>query len=166
MHTFVDNANRTWTVAINVATIKRVQGRLNINLCQLIDDGLKPLAKLVSDPIQLVDVLYCLCQDEAQARNVSDEDFGRAMAGDVLEMAELAFLDELVAFFRNAHLRNLLAKVLAEGRQVGTILLQKAEEHLATFDANRLANKLLNSSGTAPASSASIPDLSPCANSA
>ncbi len=31
MHSFQDNAVRTWTVAINVALVKRVRGLLDLN---------------------------------------------------------------------------------------------------------------------------------------
>ncbi len=65
MKTFTDNAGRTWTVSINVAAIKRVRGLLDVDLYKLVDDGFQPLSKLVSDPVQLADVLYCLCKDEA-----------------------------------------------------------------------------------------------------
>ena len=98
MHTFTDNAGRTWTVAINVAAVKRVRGLVNIDLYKLVDDGFKPLGELVADPVQLADVLYCLCKDEADARNVSDEDFGRALYGDAITLAAEAFVEELIDF--------------------------------------------------------------------
>ena len=102
MHTFTDNADRTWTVAINVAAIKRVRGLVQVDLYKLIDDGFKPLAELIADPVRLADVLYCLCKDEADARQVSDEDFGRALAGDAITLAADAFVEELIDFFPDA----------------------------------------------------------------
>jgi hypothetical protein len=58
MRTFTDNAGRTWIVQVNVAAIKRVRGLLGVDLYKLLDDGFQALAKLVSDPVQLADVLY------------------------------------------------------------------------------------------------------------
>jgi hypothetical protein len=49
VRTFNDNAGRTWTIAINVAAIKRVRGLLNVNLYKLVDDGFKPLGALVGE---------------------------------------------------------------------------------------------------------------------
>lgn len=67
-----------------------------IDLYQLVNDGFTSLAKLVSDPVQLADVLYCLCKVEAEARQVSDEDFGRGLAGDAITLAADAFVEELI----------------------------------------------------------------------
>ena len=78
MHSFVDNSRRTWEVAINVAAVKRIRGLLGIDLYALVDDGFKSLSKLVSDPVTLADVLYCLCKDQADKQSITDEDFGRA----------------------------------------------------------------------------------------
>src|ERR1043165_6369596 len=105
MHTFKDNADRTWTVAINVTALKRVRDLVHVDLYKLVDQGLKPLADLVSDPVQLADVLYCLCKDEADSRQVSDEDFGRALGGDAILLAAVAFVEELVVFFPRARAR-------------------------------------------------------------
>ncbi|SRR5579875_2123134 len=166
MHTFTDNAGRVWTIAVNVATIKRVQGLLKVNLYKLLDDNFKGLGELLGDIIQLVDVLYCLCKEEAEARKVSDEDFGRAMFGDVIHQATEAFLEELIDFFPDPKVRRSLRKIIAESRRVRGRMLDRAEQVLEGFDADREANKLLRSFGIAPESSESTPDPSPSGNSA
>ncbi len=84
-------------------------------LYQVVDDGLQALGKLVSDPVRLADVLYCLVKDEADARQVSDEDFGRALAGDAITAAAEAFVEELIDFFPDARVRAGLRQV-AHGR--------------------------------------------------
>lgn len=165
MHSFRDNAGRTWTVVINVAVVKRVRGLVNIDLYKLIDDGFKPLGALVADPVQLADVLYCLCKDEADAKSVSDEDFGRALAGDAITLAADAFVEELIDFFPDARARASLTKVLAAGRKVRDRLLVHAETVIETLDPAAEANKLIASFGNSPASSASTPAPSPSANS-
>ena len=166
MHTFTDNAGRVWTIAVNVATIKRVQGLLKVNLYKLLDDNFKGLGELLGDIIQLVDVLYCLCKEEAEARKVSDEDFGRALAGDAITLATDAFLEELIDFFPEARARSSLRKIVVESRKVRDRLMGQAEKVLETFDADREANRLLRSFGIAPESSESTPALSPSGNSA
>src|SRR5262245_29421790 len=118
MHTFNDNAGRNWTVAINVAAVKRVRGLVGVDVYKLVDDGFKPMAALLSDPVQLVDVLYCLCKEEADARKVSDEDFGRALGGDAIHHAAEAFVEELIDFFPNAQARAGLKRVVAAGKKV------------------------------------------------
>jgi hypothetical protein len=149
-----------------VATIKRVQGLLKINLYKLLDDNFKGLGELLGDIIQLVDVLYCLCKEEAEARKVSDEDFGRAMFGDAIHQATEAFLEELIDFFPDPKVRRSLRKIIAESRKVRGRMLDRAEQVLESFDADREANRLLRSFGIAPESSDSTPALSPSGNSA
>ena len=165
MHTFADNAGRVWTIAINVSAIKRVRALVNVDLYKLIDDNFKGLGDLLGDIVKVVDVLYCLCKEEADAKNVSDEDFGRAMFGDALHRAIDAFLEELVDFFPDPRARSNLRKLLAEGKKVRDRMMDRAEQVLASFDADREANKLFASFGTAPESSESTPAPSPSANS-
>jgi hypothetical protein len=165
MRTFVDNAGRTWTVAINVAAIKRVRGFLSLDLNTLVDDGFRPLAKLVSDPVRLADVLYCLCKEDADTKQISDEDFGRALAGDAITLAADAFVEELIDFFPDARARAGLRKVIDHAEKVREKLLDHAEKVLATIDPDREAKGLIASFGNSRGSSASIPDPSPSANS-
>jgi hypothetical protein len=161
MHSFVDNAGRTWVIAINVAAVKRVRGLVGIDLYSLIDDGFKPLSELVADPVRLADVLYCLCKDEADARNISDEDFGRALYGDAITMAADAFVEELIDFFPDARTRTSLRKVVAAGRKVRGKLLDHAETVLDQLDPEAEAQKLIASFGSSPGSSGSTPGPSP-----
>jgi hypothetical protein len=165
VHSFRDNAGRAWAVAINVAAVKRVRGLVGVDLYKLVDDGFKPLAALVADPVQLADVLYCLCKDEADAKSVSDEDFGRALAGDAITLAADAFVEELIDFFPDARARASLTKVLAAGRKVRDKLLDHAETVIEGLDTDAEARKLIASFGKSPASSASTPAPSPSANS-
>lgn len=164
MHTFRDNAGRTWTVAINVTAIKRVRGMLGIDLFTLIDDGFKPLNKLLSDPVQLADVLYCLCKDEADARQITDEEFGRGLAGDAILMAAEAFMAELADFFPEARMRACLRNVLNAGRIAKDKLIDYLEKLIEQIDPEREARTLIASYGKSPASSDSIRAPSPSEN--
>ena len=74
------------------------------------------LEQLANDPVLLVDVLYAVCKSEADSKNVSDEDFGRAMAGDAIEHATAALLDEIIDFFPEAK-RQVFSKILSATRR-------------------------------------------------
>jgi hypothetical protein len=166
MHSFKDNADRTWTIAINVTAMKRVRGLVGVDLYKLVDNGFKALGELFGDPVKLVDVIYCLCKDEADAKSISDEDFGRAMAGDAITLATDAFVEELIDFFPDPKARNSLRKIMSESRKVRDKLLANAEAMAQKIDAEREANKLMRSFGIVPESSESIPAPSPSASSA
>jgi len=165
MKTFTDNAGRTWTVAINVAAVKRVRGLLGVNLYGLIDDKFAGLAKLLADPCDLVDVLYVLCKDEADAKGVTDVDFGRAMAGDAIDHATDAFLAEFTDFFPDPRVRAGLSTVIAKGRIVRDRMMDRMTATLETIDPAAVAETLIGSSGNAPASSGSTRGRSRSANS-
>jgi len=153
MHSFVDNSRRTWEIAINVAAVKRIRGLLGIDLYALVDDGFKSLSKLVSDPVTLADVLYCLCKEQADKQSISDEDFGRALAGDAITHAADAFVEELIDFFPDARARASLRKAIEAGKTVRDKVLSHAEKILDSIDPETEAKKWISSSGTWPESS-------------
>ena len=161
MKTFADNAARTWTVQVNVDAIKRVRDLAGVNLLEVIEGKL--LDRLVSDPVLLCDVIYAVCKPEADAKNVVDADFGRAMAGDAIDAATTALLEELVDFFPQAR-RKVLGKALGKLKALETAALNAVETRLDSPELERrLAAELQKltelpvpgtSSGAAPASSA------------
>jgi len=110
MKTFADNAGRTWTVALNVDALKRVRSLCDVDLMQIVSDGGKLLDRLMADPVLLCDVIFALCKEEAETKGISDTDFGKAMAGDPIEHATQALLEELVDFFPNRTQREVLGK--------------------------------------------------------
>ncbi len=127
MKTFNDNAGRTWTVAVNVECIKRVKTLLSVNLLDAIEGKL--IEQLVSDPVLLCDVIYAICKPEADTKEVSDEEFGRAMAGDAIDNATTALLEELVDFFPSGK-RQVLAKALAKLKTFQTKAVETASKRL------------------------------------
>jgi hypothetical protein len=167
MKTFADNAGRTWTLQINVDAIKRVRDLAQVNLLEVVEGKL--LERLISDPVLLCDVIYCVCKPEADAKQISDEDFGRSMAGDAIEAATTALLEELIGFFPQAR-RKVLAKAMEKLRKLESAALTAVETRLDSPELERQLTdqlaKLMNeplqppsgSSGNAPASSGSTPD--------
>ncbi len=135
MKTFTDNTGRTWTLVVNVATIKRVRALCGVDLNSIVEveDG-KPSAKLLErlsgDPVLLVDVLYAVCRPECEQKGVSDEDFGAAMAGDAVEQATDALLDEIVDFFPAAK-RKAFQRILSASRRFGEAARRRLEATLA-----------------------------------
>ncbi len=158
MKTFKDNADRTWTVTINVDAIKRVRSLLDIDLMQAVEGKL--IERLIGDPVLLCDIIYCVCKEDADAKGITDEEFGRAMAGDAIELATTAMLEELVDFFPQGK-RQLLTKALAKLETLQETMLTVVSERLDSpeLDAELLAElrKLGDSSGDLRASSDSIP---------
>jgi hypothetical protein len=161
MHSFVDNEKRTWEISINVTAVKRIRGLMGVDLYALVDDGFKSLSKLVSDPVTLADVLYCLCKDQAEKQSITDEEFGRALAGDAITLAADAFVEELIDFFPDVRARASLRKAIEAGKAVRDKVLNHAEKLLESINPETEAQKWISSSGTWPESSGATQDHSP-----
>jgi len=160
MKTFNDNAGRTWTVSITVDAIKRVRGLLDVDLLEVV--GGKLIDRLITDPVLLCDIVYAVCKPEADAQDVSDEDFGRAMAGDAIEHATTALLEELVSFSPSPRDRANLKRVLVTTHRVMDKARDLVEQKIESGELDRIAEEALqghagSSSGSSPVSSASIP---------
>jgi hypothetical protein len=127
MKTFKDNAGRTWTVDVNIATVKRVKSLLKIDLLDVVEGKL--LDELSLNPVLLCDVVYAICKPDADKQNIDDEQFGYAMAGDAVELATTALLEELVDFFPDAK-RRVLRKAMNKFKRVQMKALDVADKHL------------------------------------
>ena len=151
MRTFQDRAGRTWSVAVNVDAVKRVRSLLSVDLLEL-GEG-KLLEKIAADDVMLVDIIYVLVKPEADTQKVTDVDFGRAMAGDAIDTAWKAFLEELSDFFRSPAKRRVLRKALAKLDVFETKAMDFAEKRLDSLDLERQLDEALNASGSSSTSS-------------
>ena len=61
-------------------------------------------------------MLYAVCKPQADERGVSDEEFGRSMAGDAIESATVALLEDIVGFCPSPRDRAALGRVLTAMR--------------------------------------------------
>ncbi|MBE3133406.1 MAG: hypothetical protein IMZ55_08020 [Acidobacteria bacterium] len=146
MKTFTDSQGRTWNVVVNVSAIKRVRDLLGVDLLDVANGEL--LSRLADDPCLLVDVLFALCKPEADAKGVSDEDFGRGMVGGVLDEASAALMKELLDFFPSAQ----------RARALGRMARKITEQGAAVAEAAAAIQSMPGaSSGNSPASAASTP---------
>ena len=154
MHTFNDTLGRTWTVTITVDAIRRVRSLLDINLLDAIEGKL--LERLVMDPVLLCDILFALVQPEAQVKNISDEEFGKSLGGDVLDHATTALLEELVDFFPSAR-RTVFRKALVKLKRLEGMAIETANQRLESDELERKMAAALNSVSTSGDSSGNSP---------
>lgn len=174
MSSFKDTTGRQWLVDITINEVRRVKSLAKLDLLDL-ENG-RSLQALANDPVLLVDVLYILCQDQAQREGLTDEQFGRIFRGDVIESATEALFEALVNFFPPQR-QTLLRKVMEMAKAMGQKERQMVETYLESpliqqaFDKEleKLERKLKglltagNSSTTSPESSESTPESSPSA---
>ena len=158
MRTFKDCEGRTWSVTLNVLQMKRIRANLGVDLVNVIalDAGGKVKVDLVdriaSDPCLLVDILWVCVEEEAKAAGVTDEQFGRSLAGDAIEDATRAFLDELVDFFPGAK-RLFLKKAVELSRKYAGEMTVALEKALEDPELERRVEESMRSSASSPESS-------------
>jgi len=162
MATFEDTQQRTWSVAINVSTIKRVKEMLGIDLLEFTDADKNLLLRLAADPVMLVDVLYVTCKPQADELGISDIKFGEAMAGDVIEAATRVFLEELANFTPNPRDRQRMHRALGKLNgwleKTHDVLDRKLDDPRLDQKVDSALAKLGDSFTSAPESAASTPD--------
>lgn len=128
MSSFTDESDRKWVLRVDVAAIKSVRDALKFNLGDL-GETADNFLRLADDPCLLCDVLYLLCEDQAKERNISDTDFGRLLAGDVIFNATVALEEAITDFFPQAK-RSLLQRLRKKTDRVQTMGINLVSEKL------------------------------------
>ena len=166
MKAFTDAKGRSWEIELNIRQMKRVRDILGVDLVNVIQAGkdgavaTDTLDRVANDPILLVDILWVLCEGQAKAAGVTDDDFGSSLAGDSISDATKAFLDELVDFFPGAR-RLFLKKAVDLARKYETENLEVLEKALASPEFEERLKTSLIPPAASRESAESIPTPSP-----
>ena len=97
---FTDERGRVWRIELNYSLAKRLRDVTGLDFVNY-QDGKALLAIHDSDE-KLVQVLWLLCEPQAQAAGVSEEEFGAGLGGDALEQGIEALEQALLNFSRPA----------------------------------------------------------------
>lgn len=155
MASFSDKSGRVWQVAIDVASLKQVRVLTGVEIGKLADKNFAGLAELFADVERLVNVLYVLCREQADAAGVNDEAFGRGLGGDQFEKASDAFYEAFTDFCRSQS-RTLLRELATKGKEFATKATEAALTELRALKVESLLTSK-ESVGNSPASSALTP---------
>lgn len=142
MAQFTDASGRSWQVSINVYALKQLRDVLKLDMLQANANGEDGLQRLIQDPILLIDALYVICKTQCDLAKITDEDFGRLMAGDVLQNATAAFMDAYADFFPGAR-RSTIQKMVGKLREVDTLLTTNASAKIDAIDVQAMVDRVL-----------------------
>ena len=145
MASFRDTSERSWDFSITVSSIKRVRSLVGVDLMDMVDGKL--VEEFLTDPVLLVDALYALCKPQADDLGVSDEEFGEAMSGDVIDHATKALILELIRFFPNTRDRKNLKRVMETTWEVMERARDVVEERFNNGELDRIADQAVKSLG-------------------
>lgn len=143
---FRDGLNRPWTVAITVASAKRVLAMVkvkdeqgNLTPFDLVDAGSISLTMTVlsSRYLAICETMYALCQPQVQKLGLDEGQFYEGLTGDSLADATRVIEDELINFFP-PRLRKVVGTMFRKGAEVQAEVYEKAEADLEKLDASQL----------------------------
>ena len=115
--------------------------------------------RIVSDPILLCEIVYAVCKPDADAAGISDAQFAAAMAGDSIENATKALLEDIVNFPPNprdrARLTRVLSKTWAAVDKAQDMMDQRLTDAVIDATLAKALTGIGGSFGSLPGSSAS-----------
>lgn len=94
---FTDTQDNTWFLRIDINALRAIRSAHGIDLGKVLGDA-KQLQTLQDDICKLVDIIFDLCERQAEEMGVTASDFGAALAGDALSDAVDAFLEAALDF--------------------------------------------------------------------
>lgn len=156
MRNFTDADGRYWNVEVVIPTVRRVRERLQVELLEIVDVNGELFQRIAKDPCLLCDVLFVICQRQAESMQVTDEDFGRALRGDALELATEALLYAIADFFPNQR-REILTSLLGKMKSLNTSAVEMIRKKLdqGTEEARQTIERELFGSASGPGGNAS-----------
>lgn len=95
---FTDAEGRLWVLRVDYGAMKRVRNVLGLDLPAIVASPEK-LGQLLGSPIDLIDVAWVVVEPRAREIEISDEQFGRACAGNVLGSLASALMEGMLDFF-------------------------------------------------------------------
>lgn len=138
MAKFVDANQNEWVVKIDPVLVDEVHAETKqgneegVSLYKLLEGKFEQFRELLENPPLLLNVVYILVREQAQAKKLDERSFLRGMNGDAIEAASEALFDALVEFAPKKK-RELLGKLKAEAVTLAEPLLQKTSDKAMTI---------------------------------
>jgi hypothetical protein len=159
MKTFTDTEGRHWNLKGSLGAFERVKTSCDVDLLDL--PTTQECLRKISDVFTLGKVLYVMCEDQAEARGVTPEQFADGFNADVLHEASEALIEEVIFFCRKdvrPALEMAFAKAKAADRKAAETM--RTRIHSLEREMDAAMESLLTSTDFAtslPASSESTP---------
>ncbi len=143
MRTF-EALNYTWSIAIDPLVIEQVRNECSVDLG---DRKCGQFDVLTSDCVKTAAVLWAICREQAEARNVSYAVFVKALGSDCGEKALHALIEANIDFFPSSQqdvLRDLLRQSLEVNQAVGEAVRARIANSATSEALKRQALERLN----------------------
>ena len=133
---FTDFKGRRWIVSITIGALKRLKEQKGVDLLDTENQENQTdptMLRLFTDPLSVMDLIFCLVENQAKETNVSQDDFLDAMDGNALNEAQAALLSGLNHFFLSCgkpHLAKGMKKIQEAYGIIATQVEAKMDEEL------------------------------------
>lgn len=130
-----------FTLKLTVGTVIDIKEETGANLDDIVNDPDKLTNLLLANPQKLVEMLYVVCADQCEKKDIEPRQFGRMFDRPTLDAAGNALLEAIVDFYPRSsagvvireHLPKLLEnmdKKIAEGtrKRLNGLLLKSASD--------------------------------------
>lgn len=159
MKSFTDTEGRIWSIRGSLGAFERVKTLTGVDMLDL--PTTQNCLKEINDVFKLGRVLYAMCQEQAESRGLTPEQFADGFNADTLHDASNALLDEVV-FFCRKDLRPALQMALAKAREADAKVVETMQSRVKFIETQMDAaiETLLTSTSSAtslPGSSGSTP---------
>ncbi len=158
MKTFTDTSGREWSLAITIDAVKRIRDLLKVDLLDLFGGEPPLLTRLDTDVVLLCDTIFVALKPQADAAEITSEQFGASLGGDAIIAARDAFMEALADFFQSLR-RPEVVKAISKQTELVTAAVKLAGERIESLDVPKMLSQTFGDPSTSwPASSGSTPD--------
>lgn len=147
MQAFKDGSNRSWEISLTLGSAKRVKQLLDFDLLQPEAGDPPMITRLGQDEVLLCDVIFCLVKPQADAAEITDEQFGELLGGDVILAAQTALYEEMMFFFRHRGRQDRVTAVAATQRMIG-LAVKAADQKIQELDLEAKVTEIFGESFT------------------
>lgn len=159
MASFKDAVGKEWTLAVTPYEYRKIKDALGVDLYDIVDkDKAKQVfAKIETDDILLSDILWQICQSDAEGCGVDQKSFLRSLPGSVLAEAYMSLLEAIRDFFRRPEHRMIMEKMISFVRAVQSRVETEVTREVAKVDTEQQAKTFIDSVMSSLAVSGSTP---------
>lgn len=111
---FTDSKQREWQIDLTVGLVEDVKDKCGVDLDAMLSEPEHFAELLMREPRKLGGLFWCLCEEQALARNVEPRDFGRALNRTAIDSAVDALIKAVIFFYPRASAGRVVAEALPE----------------------------------------------------
>ena len=129
MEKFKDVEGNEWAIRVTIGTCKEIRDRLGIDL--LSGKESESWLAVAGDFYNLLNVLFVLCEKQADERGINSEQFAHLLFGDELQDAAEAFVKESINFIPSRERREMAKeswKKVTELENIARSIISKETE--------------------------------------